>query len=507
MTNLARFALAGVRALESQSKLAKDKKMRLIPHDFSGFIAVVKRDCATCRLIEPALRQLKDGAALQVYSQDDPAFPAGVADVIDERELELSYRLDIEIVPTLVQFKDGEERARLVGWERDAWRRLACLPALAKELPAFSPGCASKSVEPGMPEKLAYKFGDTPLQARRIEVASQQDEHELMFERGWSDGLPVVPPTEDRVLKMLAGTTRSPSEVIGMIPPDNAPGTVEKAAINAVLAGCKPEYFPVVLAAVEAACRDEFCMHGVLATTYFSAPIIIVNGPIADKIGMNWGHNALGQGNRANSTIGRALQLVIRNVGGGKPGGVDRATLGQPGKVGFCFAEREHDSYWESLAVERGFSAAESTVTLFAGGGVHPVGDQKSRKPESLTRSLALTLRTVYHSKIYGRTDALLVVSPENMRVFREAGWSKAHFREALAEALARDGRQVLAGVDGVDEGMPAQLAGKRLSKFRPGGLLIAHAGGGAGMWSAVITGWAGSGPKGSVPVTVAIQS
>ncbi len=481
--------------------------LMLVPVDFTGFIAVVKRDCATCRLIEPVFRELMIGAALQIHSQDDPSFPDCIDDVIDERELELSYRLEIEIVPTLIQFQDGEERARLVGWKRDEWRRLTEMTALGEALPEYSPGCGSKSVEPGMPEKLAYKFGDTPLKARRVEAASQQDEHELMFERGWSDGLPVVPPTEDRVLKMLAGTTRSPSEIISIVPPDNVPCTVEKVAINAVMAGCKPEYFPVVLAAVEAACLDEFCMHGVLATTYFSAPIVIVNGPIVDKIGLNWGHNVLGQGNRANSTIGRALQLVIRNVGGGRPGGVDRATLGQPGKVGFCFAEREHDSYWDSLAVERGFTADESTVTLFAGGGVHPVGDQKSRQPESLTRSLALTLRTVYHSKVYGRTDALLVVSPENMRVFREAGWSKARFREALDEALTVAGDEVVAGAARIDEGMPPHLADIRLSKFRPGGLLIVHAGGGAGMWSAVITGWAGSGPKGSVPVTVAIKS
>lgn len=478
-----------------------------ISRDFSGFIAVVKRDCATCQLIEPAFLEMKNGAGLQIHSQDDPAFPESIADVIDERELEFSYRHEIEIVPTLMQFQGGEETARLVGWKRDDWRRLTSMPALGAGLPQYSPGCGSKSVEPGMPEKLAYKFGDTPLQARRVEVASLQDEQELMFERGWSDGLPVVPPTEERVLRMLAGTVRSPAEVIGIIPPDNVPCTIEKVAINAVMAGCKPEYFPIALAAVEAACLDEFCMHGVLATTYFSAPIVIVNGPITEKIGMNWGHNVLGQGNRANSTIGRALQLVIRNVGGGKPGGVDRATLGQPGKVGFCFAERERDSYWESLAVERGFSAKVSTVTLFAGGGVHPVGDQKSRGPESLTRSLAMTLRTVYHGKIYGRTDALLVVSPENMRVFREAGWSKARFREALDEALTVEGSDVVAGAAGIDEGMPPRLADKRLTKFRPGGLLIVHAGGGAGMWSALITGWAGSGPKGSVPVTVAIQS
>ena len=197
--------------------------LMLIPVDFTGFIAVVKRDCATCRLIEPVLRELMSGAALQIHSQDDPCFPGSIDDVIDERELELSYRLEIEIVPTLIQMQDGEVKARLVGWKRDDWRRLTEMTALGEALPTFSPGCGSKSVEPGMPEKLAYKFGDTPLKARRVEVAQRQDEHELMFERGWSDGLPVVPPTEDRVLMMLAGTTRSPTEIIGIIPPDNVP--------------------------------------------------------------------------------------------------------------------------------------------------------------------------------------------------------------------------------------------------------------------------------------------
>ena len=425
----------------------------------------------------------------------------------DERELELSYRHDIEIVPTLIRINDGQEVDRLVGWQRDDWRRLTDMPALGESLPAFSPGCGSKSVDPGIPEKLAFKFGDSPLQARRIEVATQQDEHELAFERGWSDGLPVVPPTEARVLRMLAGTTRSPSEIVGVIPPDNAPCTVEKVAINAVMAGCKPEYLPVVLAAVEAACRDEFCMHGVLATTYFAAPILIVNGPVREKIGMNWSHNALGQGNRANSTIGRALQLVIRNVGGGRPGGVDRATLGQPGKLGFCFAEREHDSFWESLSVERGFAADESTVTLFAGGGVHPIRDQASRTPESLTRCLALSLRTVNHAKDYGSAAALLIISPEHMRVFRGAGWSKARFRAELDKHTTVDGRAVARGADDVAEGMPERLADSRLRKFGPGGLLIVHAGGGAGMFSAFITGWGARGAKGSMPVTAVIQS
>jgi hypothetical protein len=481
--------------------------MSVISKDFNGFIAVLKRDCATCRLIEPAILELTRAAQLQIHSQDDPSFPESVADVIDERELALSYRLDIEVVPTLIRVRDGKETARLIGWRRDEWRQLTNLPALGATLPEFSPGCGSKSVEPGMPEKLAFRFGDTPLQARRVDVAALQDEHELMYERGWSDGLPVVPPTEQRVLNMLAGTTRSPAEVIGVVPPDNVPCTIEKVAINAVMAGCKPEYLPVVLAAVEAACLDEFCMHGVLATTYFSGPIIIVNGPIAKEIGMNWGHNVLGQGNRANSTIGRALQLVIRNIGGGRPGGVDRATMGQPGKVGFCFAEREHDSYWESLAVERGFSPEQSTVTLFAGGGVHPFGDQISRTPKSLVRGLAMTLRSVYHGKIWGATDALLVWSPEHMRIMEQAGWSKARFREELYKLLQIDGSDIVRGAQGIAEGMPNLVAGKRISKFRPGGLLIVHAGGAAGMWNAVITGWAASGAKGSSPVTVAIRS
>ena len=479
----------------------------LLPADYSGWLAVVKQDCATCRLIAPALASLHERRSLLVFSQDDASFPPGIAKVGDDRELALSYRLDIEVVPTLIRFDEGREAQRLIGWQRADWRRATGLPALGEGLPEFSPGCGSKSVEPGMPEKLAYKFGDSPLQARRIELASQQDEHEIAFERGWSDGLPVVPPTEARVLRMLAGTTRAPDELIGLIPPDNAPCTVEKVAINAVMAGCKPEYMPVALAAVEAALLDAFCMHGVLATTYFAGPIIIVNGPIRERIGLNSGNNALGQGSRANLSIGRALQLVIRNVGGGRPGGVDRAAFGTPGKLSFCIAERERDSAWESLAVERGFDADESTVTLFAGGGVHPIADQKSREPLSLTRSLALSLRTVHHAKLYGAVDALLVIGPEHMRVFREAGWSKARFRQALDEQLEIDGSEALAGVAGIAEGMPSRFANKRLHKFRPGGLLIVHAGGSAGMWSALITGWAGSGPKGSVPVTVAIKN
>lgn len=470
-------------------------------------LLVVKKDCETCQLIQPAIAEIQGSRALRVISQDDPQFPAGAADVIDDRELEQSYRLNIETAPTLIRCADGVEQERLVGWLREDWRRLTDMPSLGADLPEYSPGCGSRTVEPGMSEKLAYKFGDTVLQARRIEVAALEDVHEFMFERGWSDGLPLAPPTEERVARMLGGTSRAPDEIVGVIPPNRVACTVEKVAINAVMAGCKAEYLPVVLAVVEAACMDEFCMHGLLATTYFSGPIIIVNGPIINQIGMNWSTNALGQGNRANSTIGRALQLVIRNVGGGKPGGVDRAALGQPGKLGFCFPEREHDSYWESLAVERGFAPEQSTVTLFAGDGVHGIADQTSREPKSLTRSLAMTLRTVKHGKIFGGASAILIVTPEHMRVFREAGWSKARFREELDQCLSFDGAELIRGAAHIAEGMPAPAAGRRLTKFRSDGLLIVHTGGSAGMWSAVIGGWTATGSKGSSPVTVAIRS
>jgi hypothetical protein len=216
---------------------------------------------------------------------------------------------------------------------------------------------------------------------------------------------------------------------------------------------------------------------------------------------MNSGVNVFGQGNRANASIGRALQLVIRNVGGGRPGGVDRATFGQPGKYTFCFAEDEAGSPWEPLSVERGFAPGASTVTLFAAGGVHGFADQLSRTPESLARSFALALRAVWHPKLVGRFDALLVVSPDHARVFREAAWSKARLREELDDLLMLDRDELVQGAGGIAEGIAPSVTEARVAKFRPGGLLLAHAGGRAGLFSAVIGGWA-SGPMGSQPIT-----
>ena len=468
-----------------------------------GVIAIVKRDCPTCVTIEPVLAQLAEelGDGLTVYSQDDPSFPAGVKRVIDDATFEVSWHLDLTTVPTLLRVEQGAEQGRIIGWERDEWEAFTGVPDLGPGLPAYRPGCGSKHLDPGIAEELAVRFRGGSLRSRRVVLAELEDEMEAMFDRGWTDGLPVVAPTERRVLAMLDGTTRAPDEVVAIVPPNLVPVTVEKVAVNAVLAGCRPEYLPVVLAAVEAACTDEFNIHGVLATTWFAGPVLIVNGPVTRAIGMNSGINALGQGNRANATIGRALQLVIRNVGGGRPGGVDRATLGTPGKYTFCFAEDELGSPWESMAVERGFAPEASTVTVFAGGGVRGIADQLSRSPESLARTYALCLQGVAHPKAAGGMDAMLVVAPDHGRLFREAGWSRARLRQELTELLTVPADDLIQGVGGIDEGLPAGFAGRSVSKFRDGGLLLAYAGGGAGLFSAIVDGWAG-GAIGSIPVT-----
>ncbi|MBW0103224.1 thioredoxin family protein [Pseudonocardia sp. KRD-291] len=466
-----------------------------MPRD--GLVAVVKRDCPTCVLVAPVLASLP---GLTVYSQDDPAFPDGMA-VHDDTALETSLALDVRTVPTLLRFDGGAETARTEGWSRPAWEELAGITGLGPALPEHRPGCGSRTGDPEFADELLVRTRGSSLRARQIELTALEDEAEALFDRGFSDGLPVVAPTPARVLRMLEGTARDPGEIVATVPPDLVEVTVEKVAVNAVLAGCRPEYLPVVLAAVEAACTDEFNAHGLLATTWGAGPAVVVNGPVAAEIGMNARGNALGQGNRANSTIGRALQLVIRNVGGGRPGGVDRAALGHPGKLGFSFAEDEAGSPWEPLSVSRGVAPGVSAVTVFAAEGPRGLADQISRTPESLARSLAQGLRGVSHPKSPRAFDATLVVCPEHARVFAGAGWSRADLEAALAEALLLDPAEIVRGAGGIEEGVPADRLSGPVPKFRHGGLMLVHAGGGAGMFSSVIGGWVG-GPGGSTPVT-----
>jgi len=243
----------------------------------------------------------------------------------------------------------------------------------------------------------------------------------------------------------------------------------------------------------------------VLATTMPVGPVVICNGPGTRDIGMNSGMNVLGQGNRANLTIGRALQLVIRNVGGGRPGEVDRATHGNPGKLSFCFAEDELGSPWTSLATARGVADGADAVTVFAGEGPRCVVDQLARDPESLANTFASCLRTLHNPKLVLAFDAVIIMGPEHARVFSDAGWDRERVLEEIHARLQISGAELARGAHGIAEGIPSHLEHLTLPKFRPDGLLLVHAGGGAGLFSVIIGGWA-NGEVGSQPVTHAVR-
>ncbi|HQZ35662.1 MAG TPA: thioredoxin family protein [Ilumatobacteraceae bacterium] len=461
-----------------------------------GLVVIVKRECATCVMVAPLLGKF----ATTIYTQDDPRFPEGLNAIHDE-DLSISWHYDIETVPTVLKIVDGVEVDRTFGWVSSEWQRITGIDDLGSDLPPFRPGCGSMSVDPDRVDSLRAAFAGHVLKSRRLELADLDDEMELMFERGFTDGLPVVPPTEERVLRMLQGTTRDARDIVAIVPPDLVEVTVEKVAINAVMAGCKPEYLPWVIAALEAVCTDAFNIHGVLATTMPVGPVIVCNGPGTRAIGMNSDGNALGQGNRANLTIGRAVQLIVRNVGGGRPGEVDRATHGNPGKLSFCFAEREYDSPFSSLAVSRGFAPTDNTVTVFAGEGPRCIVDQKVRTAPELATVFAACLRTLHSPKLILAFDAILVVGPEHARVLAEAGWDRDKLLTELHSRLQIPGSELVWGAGGIADGIPTHLRDATLPKFRPDGILLVHAGGGAGLFSAMVGGWA-NGEMGSQPVT-----
>ena len=466
-----------------------------------GLVAIVKRECATCVMVDPLFANIAaSGTPLTVYTQDDPTFPASVS-AIHDADLSVSWHYDIETVPTLLRIENGEEADRTFGWSKEAWQKFTGITDLGADLPVMRPGCGSLSVDPNLEDELRVRFTSSTLHSRHVELASAEDEFESMFTRGWTDGLPVIPPTPERVLRMLTGTTRSPQDIVAIAPPNLVELTIEKIAINAVMAGALPEYLPWIITALEAVCNDEFNMHGVLATTMPVGPVIICNGPGTKAIGMNSGVNVFGQGNRANLTIGRAVQLTIRNVGGGKPGEVDRATHGNPGKLSFCFAEDEADSPFGTLAQERGIAPQQNAVTVFAGEGPRCVVDQAARTPEQLTNSFAACLRATHHPKSVLSYDAILVVSPDHSRVYAEAGWDREKILSELYARLNIPGTELVKGAHDMAEGLPAKFADRTVPKFKAGGILLAHAGGGAGLFSSIIGGWA-NGAMGSTPVT-----
>jgi hypothetical protein len=339
-------------------------------------------------------------------------------------------------------------------------------------------------------------------------ATATDDPIEMMYERGVTDGLPVVPPTRERVERMLAGAPwRKRDELIGVLGPQLGKATVEKVAINAVMAGCKPEYFPVVLAGVEGLTDTALCAHGLSITLMSGAPLAIINGPVRNKIGLNCGHNALGHGFRANATIGRAMRLVTMNIGGARPHGVTKATMGHPGQYSFLVAENEEISPWEPLHVERGFKKEDSAITFFGGTGFFQVADFGSNTAEKLVSTIGGTMGGgINNYREYPlMSDTVLVLSPEHAHTIARDGWSKQDVKKYLYETIVRRPEEPRPAPRG--RAAKWTTADGAVRKFRsPDAIIIVVAGGTAGRLSVVIPGWVSEELAGSAPVSKLIR-
>jgi hypothetical protein len=257
--------------------------------------------------------------------------------------------------------------------------------------------------------------------------------NEYAIAQGWSDGLPMVMPTEDKVSRFI-DAVRAGNEIFAPISPRQIVPTLQSLAANAVMAGCKPEYFPVVLAGLRAVLDAEYNLHGTLATTHPCGQLMVVNGPIRNALDINCGSNCLGQGRRANATIGRALQLILLNIGGAKPGDMDRATHGSPAKFAYCMGENEEASPFPPFHVRRGYEPGESVVTTMAAEAPHNINDHASSTGEGLIATIAGTMCQTGANNVYLQGPCFVVLGPEHAQTLARDGWTAGTIQEALYE-------------------------------------------------------------------------
>jgi len=330
-----------------------------------------------------------------------------------------------------------------------------------------------------------------PLRSAGYDVADAYEANELFQRNGWTDGLPIVPPTETLVQRFLGAADLAPGDIVGVEPVRRRRISAEKVAIAAVMAGCLPEYMRVVTALVRAVCEPAYGLHGCTASTGGSAPFVVVNGPILREIGMNATHNVLGNGSRANATLGRSLRLLILNVLGGVPGGLDRSTLGHPGKFTFCVAEDEEDNPWLPLATERGAPPGGSAVTVLAAESPHQVMNEWTRDPREILDTYAAAIRANMLTYSIWAGNYAIVIAKQQREVFAAAGWSKQDIRAYLFESARvkrREwravGKAAIAARHDEDKVYPALRS--------PDDLLVVAAGGPAGGFGAVVPPWYG---------------
>jgi len=339
---------------------------------------------------------------------------------------------------------------------------------------------------------------------------------EFCYAQGWTDGLPVIPPTDERVAAFLGHLKRNRDEVLGGVPERRRFVTVEQVAANAVMAGCLPEYAPVVVAAVEAIVQPQFNLVGPSASLGGSAILLIVNGPVVEQLQINCRNNLFGPGNRANATIGRAIRLVLMNTCGAIPGLFDRSCLGHPGKYTYCIGENETESPWLPLHVERGGAAGTSAVTAFACEGPRQVRNGLSQTPEGVLTTIADVMSSLGTSLTtsgsVGSTSSgtrqgeiTVVIAGEHTQTISRHGWSKSDIRRYLAEHARRTVADLKRG-GGLDGDVAPGDAQRYIPVVeRPDDIMIVAAGGQEGAMSAVIPSW---GPKvASTAVTWPIAS
>ena len=351
--------------------------------------------------------------------------------------------------------------------------------------------------------------GLTPGPRSRTGTAPDEEAAlETFFQNGWTDGLPVVIPTPERVENMLVFTGGLDRDVIvGVLGPAQGEATVEKIAVNAVMAGCLPEYMPILIAAVEAVADPEFNLGPIQATTHGAGPVIFVNGPARLDCSIQSGTGALGPGYRANATIGRALRLVLMNIGGGRPGSGDMALFGQPGKFTCCMAEAEEESPFEPLHVSRGYSPETSTVTVLAAEAPHSVicliDPDAPDNADRILRVLAEGLANMASNPIYMRRGMnAVILNPDHADELAKAGLGRREIQERLFElAVRRRGDLRRFGGPLVDEGDDDDL----LTVVQDPSDFLVLVGGGRGLYSMVVNSW-GGGPMGNIAITKPVR-
>lgn len=500
-----------------------------------ALLVFFETDCPTCQLALPYLNALvaHDVQVIGVSQDDDKSTSDFVRQmgirypVHRDEGLALSRFYNPQSVPTILLLDEsGQVETTLAGFDKKGLNDLAVslghAPIASDNdgAPPWKPGCGSRHLElqikePQIKETLSNE-SSAPLLRRVGEAASKitlkddEDPVEYCF-RHFGDALPVVPPTAERVAAMLQACPLAPESVIGRIPPFYGEATVEKIAANAVMAGCLPEMMRVLIPLVCAVCDERFNAHGVQATTHFAAPLIVINGPVRQELGFWSTQNVFSNVARANSTVGRALQLLLLNIGGARPDGIDMSALGNSGKFSFCIAENEEESPWEPLHVERGFTREQSALTLFAAEPPRGVSDHTAQSGETVMRAICAALATVFSYRLCGRNEAVVVVGPEHVKTLHRDGFTKQQVRQFLFENTGIPLRYYSEKDNGEGTQMTAHYREITIQgepcyqKFRsPQQIQIFVSGGTAGKFSAVLGSWA-TGPAGSQMVTYPI--